>query len=275
MHPKQLLFLLSFLFVNISLNSQSIFSNSPVSLGHGNTGVTSFNAWSPLLNPAGIAKFDNIAISASYHLPYSISELSSKNAIGTIPFKFGTIGAYVNQYGFSLYQENRAGISFARSITSKFHASFQLNYQNNHSNQSGSGGQIFSGAGIIFEPLETLQMGISILNPEKSKLTILEESFDIPSVFIIGFNWYASNDFDISLEMEKQDKFEAIYKLGLEYSIINKVWIRTGVYGKPLNYTFGLGFKTLGFNLDAGMAYHEALGATSCFGITYAFNKKQ
>lgn len=263
------------LYIPFCVSGQSTFVNSPASLGRGATGVTSADVWSPILNPAGTSQVSSASASVAYHLPYLVNELSSKSALGMLPFRFGVISAYVNQYGYSLYQETKFGVAYARSLAPNLHASFQLNFQNTHLSQSGSGSQLFAGLGVIYEPMEAVKLGFYISNPEQSSITVMESTTEIPSLFVLGFNWRASPDFDISCEVEKQNGFDMLYKMGLEYSINQKVWIRTGVLGKPVNYTLGLGFDVMGFLLDAGIAHHEVLGMSSCFGIAYQFKPKQ
>ncbi len=271
----RILLLLIGLCFPVGVFGQSIFVNSPASLGRGATGVTSADLWSPILNPAGISQAASPSASVAYHLPYFVNELSSKSALGIVPFRFGVLSAYVNQYGYSLYQENKVGIAYARSLAPNLHASFQLNFQNTHLSQSGSGSQLYAGLGIIYAPLDAVKLGFYISNPEQSSITVMESTSKIPSIFILGFNWSASSDFDVSCEVEKQNGFDMLYKMGLEYSINQRIWIRTGVLGKPVNYTLGLGFEVMGFLWDAGMAHNEVLGMSSCFGIAYQFKPKR
>ncbi|MGQ1787293.1 MULTISPECIES: hypothetical protein [unclassified Saccharicrinis] len=259
----------------IGTMGQSAYLNSPVSLGRGGTGTASFDSWSVLTNPAGTSKTTQIAASVSYYLPYFVHELSSKNALVVLPYQFGVLAVNINQFGYSLYQENNIGLSYSRSITPTLHAAFQFNFQNTDVSQSGSGSQLFAGVGVIYEPMDAVQLGCFVSNPERSKITVQDISSQIPSLFVLGFNWNASTDFDISCELEKQDGFKSLFKLGLEYEIKEMVWIRTGLFGKPLNYTFGLGFNVFDFQLDAGMSHHDVLGISSCFGITYLFRQNQ
>ena len=274
MATNRILLWVGFSLVCAAATGQSLYVNSPVSLGKGGTGVAVSDEWSAVLNPAGTSKHQRANVSVGYHLPYFVNELSSKSALGGLPFKYGVLSAYVNQYGYSLYQENKAGISYARTLAPNLHAAFQINFLNTHLSQSGNGSQLFAGVGILYDALDDLTMGLYLSNPEKSEISILDETSKIPSLFVLGFNWNASANFDVSCEFEKQDGFDALYKLGLSYSINEKVWVRAGTFGKPVNYTMGLGFKVYDFKLDAGMTHHNILGISSCFGITYLFKKK-
>lgn len=244
-------------------------------MGRGATGVTGADTWSPILNPAGTSEAVGPSISLSYHLPYFVNQLSSKNLLAVLPFRFGVLSVNVHQYGYPLYQENKLSMAFARTLAPHLHASFQLNFQNNHLSQSGAGSQLFAGLGILYKPLNAVRLGFLISNPEQSSISIMESTSNIPTLFVLGFNWSASTHFDISCEVEKQSRFDMLYKLGLEYNINQQVWIRTGILGKPINYTLGLGFDVMGIMLDAGMAHHEVLGISSCFGISYQFKAKQ
>ncbi|GAF02916.1 hypothetical protein JCM21142_41566 [Saccharicrinis fermentans DSM 9555 = JCM 21142] len=253
---------------------QSAYLNSPSAMGKGGTGVSTFDSWASLSNPAGTSKHSQTGASASYYLPYFINELSAKNALILLPFKWGVLSTHFQQFGNSSYQENSIGIAYSKSLTPKLHAAFQFNIQNNRLSQSGSGHQFFSNMGLIYEASEHIRVGVAIVNPEQSTITIQDNTTALPSLFVLGFNWGPSSNFDISCELEKQDDYKSLFKLGFQYEIIETVWLRTGVFGKPWNYTLGLGLHIFDFQLDIGMTNHNILGLSSCIGITYLLKQK-
>lgn len=274
MRPNQLLLWIYFMLLSSTAIGQSSFFISPNAMGKGGVGVADNDSWSSIINPAGTAQLKSANIAVAYHLPYFVDELSYKSISGILPFKFGVIAASVNQYGFSLYQENTFNLAYARGITSNLDVAFQFNYLRTHISQSGSGGNLYAGLGLRYAALENLVLACYISNPEKANIQINDEVEKITSLFVLGFKWLSSDNFNVSAEVEKQTDLELIYKLGLEYSIKNRVWLRTGILGKPSVYTMGLGFNVHHFNLDTGIAIHPSLGVSSCFGISYQFNKK-
>lgn len=265
----------SFLIYSLGVFSQSIFYNSPVSLGTGATGVTQTDVWSIMQNPAGTANIHEMGFAMGYYLPYFANELSSQSIMVAFPSSFGVVAGGLSHFGFQLYQENRIDLNYAKNITPNLRAAFQLNLQSNHISQSGSGYQFYSGFGLHYLPGENIVLGFYLSNPERAVLTIQNEDVVIPSVYILGLSWKASESFRISTEMEKQLEFKSLVKFGMEYNITNSVWIRIGVLGKPINYTFGLGFKLNRLKLDAALIHHQILGISTSIGLSFQIAGKK
>lgn len=257
------------------ISAQSNFFISPRACGKAGVGVSESDSWGAIVNPAGSARLHTSHVAISYNLPYFVDELSSKSVSSILPFKFGVVSASANQYGFSLYQENKFNLSFAKSLTPELDVAFQFNYLHTYLSQSGSGGQLFSGIGLQYAALDNLVLACYVSNPEKATIEINEEKERIPSLFVLGFKWLSSDSFNVSAEVEKQTEIDFLYKLGLEYSIKDRLWIRTGILGRPSIYTMGFGFNVFEVNFDAGIAVNPVLGVSSCFGISYRFKQRR
>ncbi len=251
--------------------AQFLSTNSPVSLAQGSVSTTQTDHCSAVLNPAGTAVVNNMGASVNYFLPYTLKELSHQNIFLVKPVKYGVVSAYVSRFGYSIYNETRVGISFAKEITPQIRASFQFNLQNNFDEQAGSGQQVFSGVGIQFEPSKNLILGFYSSNPEKSSIVLLNEKNAIPSVYALGLSWKANIDFALSAEMEKEIGYQNVVKFGMEYYVNSMLWLRIGVFGKPMQYSFGTGLLFSRLKVDVAVAQHQTLGLTSAIGLSYQF----
>jgi hypothetical protein len=269
---RVLLFLICIVwFRGFDLSAQFLSSNSPVSLAQGSLSTTQTDLCSVVLNPAGTAVMNNAGVSINYFLPYTIKELSHQNILLVKPLDYGVASAFVSRFGYSVYNETRVGINFAREITPQVRASFQFNFQNNYDEQAGSGQQVFSGIGIQFEPSKNLILGFYSSNPEKSSIVLLNQKNAIPSIYALGLSWKANIDFTISAEVEKEIGYQNVVKFGMEYFVNNMLWLRTGVFGKPMQYSLGTGLLLSKLRVDVAVAQHQTLGLTSAIGLSYQF----
>src|SRR5690606_32418597 len=84
-----------------------------------NASVALQDIWSANVNAAGLSQIKTIKVGIAYENRFSVSELGSKTAIITIPFKNYTIGASIQSYGIQEFQNLKAGISLTKSFGPK------------------------------------------------------------------------------------------------------------------------------------------------------------
>ncbi|HSZ26340.1 MAG TPA: hypothetical protein VK766_11490, partial [Cytophagaceae bacterium] len=76
-------------------------------------------------------------------------------------------------------------------------------------------------------------------------------------------------------EIEKDALYKPSVKAGLEYAIIEKVKIRTGINTRPFINYFGVGFQNQRFQLDYALSKHSSLGFSHCISIITFFNRSK
>ena len=96
---------------------QNNFLNSAQSLGIADCYTTQKGIWSTTTNISGGANNKNISIGIGIKNNFGLRELNNKTAIGLIPTNSGVFGLSVQQYGFSQYNENKFGLSFAKKLS--------------------------------------------------------------------------------------------------------------------------------------------------------------
>jgi len=77
----------------------------------------------------------------------------------------------------------------------------------------------------------------------------------------------------VAIESEKDIDQSAIFKTGIEYHVIEKLFVRGGIATNPTYSTVGFGLKLKQFDIDFATNYHQQLGYTPQFSLTYHFNK--
>lgn len=77
------------------------------------------------------------------------------------------------------------------------------------------------------------------------------------------------------LEGSKTIIDKARIKAGVEYQAVKNLYVRAGVAGAPIEFSFGLGYKWKVISIDAGSSYHQLVGWSPHFSLTYTANKKK
>jgi hypothetical protein len=80
---------------------------------------------------------------------------------------------------------------------------------------------------------------------------------------------------DFSFGKGRETSFDPSLKLGLEYRIIDEVYVRGGLSSNPGQYTFGFGINLNRFTIDFASSVHNVLGFSPQFSAVYNFKTKR
>ena len=261
-----LILLISFISY-IELFSQSFKVEAGKSAAMSNASVTLSDIWSIYSNQAGLGNLENISIGA-FHQSGFIKEQNVQGIAFAIPTKTGTIGASYSYYGYSQYNEMQAGLAFGRSFTKYFSVGIQLNYIYTHiADNYGTEDAVNFEIGILSEPIDNLVIGTHVYNPLRSKLG--EE--EIPTYFDMGISYLFSEKILLAIGTEKDLDYDAIFKAGIDYQIIEYVSVQAGISTNPARYSFGIGLHYLNIDAQVGFRNHQTLGFTPSFTLSYGF----
>ena len=122
-------FTILFLFIlPPSLIGQNYFSSSANTSGIGDCYTTQSNLWSITGNISGLSKLEKTSIGISLRNRFGLKELNIKTAALSLPTRSGVFGISIQQYGYNLYNENKIGLSFSKSLSNTFNSGIKLNY---------------------------------------------------------------------------------------------------------------------------------------------------
>ncbi len=266
---KNRLFILSiFVLFFTQVNAQYLNSVGARQGALGNTGVTLSDIWSNYHNQAGLSGIKNITAGIYFSNTFGVKELGTKSFATAIPVsKIGTFGLNYYYFGYGLFNQSKMGLAYGMDMGKKISAGIQLDYfLINQGLDYGKTGTFCAELGMIAEPVENLKIGVHIFNPTRSKIY---ENERMPSILKIGAGYNFSEKVNFTLEIEKDLEFETIFKSGIEYNVINTLYIRGGISSQPTNYTFGLGYSLANVNLNIAFVNHQQLGYTTQFGLSY------
>lgn len=237
-------------------------------------GVTSSLAdcWSVFGNQSGITSIDRPTVCGTFQNKFLVKELSSSAGIFILPVHSSVFAFSVYQFGKTSFRNEKFGIAFARSLNPKLHFGIQFNYYRFFlAEENQSIGSFGLELGFQHQLTDRLLLGIHALNPYKTSIKTFSGEYSYPSRFNIGAHYQLSESFGFVTELEKDLLYPLNFKTGLEYAILKKLFIRTGISGKPYQLSAGLGFAVDKLKIDLAVAYNQYLGNSPSVSFQYQF----
>lgn len=261
------LFIVYLFFIPSYSFSQNIKIEAGKSAAMSNASVAATDIWSIYNNQAGLGYVSNITLGV-FHQSGFIKQQNTQGISFAFPTKTGTIGASYSYFGFSHYNEMQAGLAFGRSFTRYFAAGVQINYLNTQiADNYGSSEAVNFEVGILSQPVKGLFIGAHVYNPGRNKM----KNEPIPTIFKLGAGYLFSDKVFLAIETEKDLKYDAIFKSGLHYQLIEHVSLQAGISTNPTRYSFGVGFYYINMNAHVGFLKHQTLGFKPSFTLSYGF----
>jgi hypothetical protein len=239
--------------------------------GMGFSSVAIADAWSVFNNQAGLGWVNKITAELYFENRFLVNELSTKGIGIELPVRSGAFGLSFGEFGYSLYNEMKAGLAFGKKFGKSFAAGVQLDYLRIHIGEDLGTKHLFTfEVGLQYHINHNLCLGVHFYNPLSVKLASYDNE-RIPSVINLGFSWKFSDGFMTTFEAEKDIQLRPIFKAGLEYHFVKPVYIRVGVVTNPTMFTFGFGLELGQVQFDFSSSYHLVLGYSPQASLVYTF----
>lgn len=263
-----------FLFPCTGFAGNDIFSSSASDAAMANASVAKTGLWAALHNQAGLASLKNIAAGVSHESRFLVKELGISGFALSLPTKqSGVFAVSASYYGYTLYNEQKAGLAYAKNFGEKFAAGIQFDYLGISIGEDyGSKNNFTVEAGFIYSFSNRFRIGGHVFNPARAKLADYDDE-RVPTVINAGVAYLPSEKVLITAEAEKDIDEMEIIKAGLEYHIHKILFLRAGIATDPLLSSFGLGLVLKNVNIDFASTYHQVLGFSPVVSLSYFFDK--
>lgn len=267
-----------FLFICLGICVQAgneDFSIGARSAAMGNASVSLSDVWSAQHNQAGLGFLHDPSAGVYYEDRFMLKELSVKGAVLAMPVKGGAFGLCFSNFGYSLYSENKYGLSFAKAFGDKFSMGIAMDYLTTKIAEGyGKKGVFAAEIGLQAKPMKGLNIGAHVYNPTRTKLATYNKE-RIPTIIRLGGDYTFSDKVTLAVESEKDIAQKAIFKAGIEYRAVKEFYLRAGISTNPTLSSFGFGINLKNFKLDLSANYHQTLGFSPQLGMTYMFSKTE
>ncbi len=233
----------------------------------GNASTTFQDVNSLFSNQAGLAYMEKLGVTVGGERRFLLADLNNFIAGVAYPTKSGTFGLAINYFGFADYNEQKIGLAYARKLGDKVSIGAQLDYLSTRIPEYGNTSNFTFEIGVQSILMEQLILAAHIFSPIRQEVVAGE---DIPTVFKLGVGYMPSEKLLVSGEVEKDIDYKTVFKVGIEYFLVDAFALRTGFSTEPIQNTFGFGFNLKnGLKIDVGAGYHYQLGVTPAASITY------
>lgn len=206
-----------------------------------------------------------------YESRFSMSELSLRGGAAVLPTKSGTFGLSIASFGYSLYGESKYGLSYGRKLSEKLCIGVQANYHNVRIAEGyGNTNALTIEGGILAQLTTKLRLGAHIYNPTRTQISEYQDE-RLPTILRLGMNYKFSDKVFVAIETEKDVDHKAVFKIGVEYHVIDILYLRAGIATNPVYSSFGFGLHLKQFKLDIASQFHQVLGHTPQLSLIYQF----
>ncbi|MGM0530615.1 MAG: hypothetical protein ACQER7_04630 [Bacteroidota bacterium] len=249
-------------------------SNELVPIGARSSGMANASVMLPgfssvFHNQAGLAFLESISV-GFHHRSGFVKEMDRQAVAVLFPTPTGTLASSFSYYGYSHYQEIKAGLAYGKFLARNMAAGIQIDYFNTRiTGIYGKADILTFEAGLMFKMMDHVYVGTHVFNPVRVGIGEAEEK--IPTIFRLGVGYRFTEDMLVCVEGEKDLERAVMPRMGIEYQPLGQVFIRAGMSVNPVMNFFGLGYSWKSFHADVAFSYHQILGYMPEFSMNYAF----
>lgn len=233
-------------------------------------------------NPAGLSRISRLSLSGTWLRYYHMEELENVVISFGAPWRWGGWGISYQAYGFNLYKETQVIWSHAFSILSQFQVGYNIKYLNlalhpdPHIVSSityGDANLLGLDMGMKGKINRSLFLGAYLMNINRPKIGIYQpEGVEQKFTFGIGYQPVPKIITLFSLDKNSFEQYKV--KTGAELLITQFLSLRTGMQMKPFYFSFGVGVKRYGINLDYALVHSLLLGETHILSLIFTWGKE-
>jgi hypothetical protein len=229
------------------------------------------NPWAIQYNPAGLSRVTSWQISG-FFIPqqFDLPELRTTALAAAVPLKAITLGGAIDRFGFDLYNETTVSIGAGKAFARKLFGGMTLNYHHLTIMHYGSANAYSIDVGVMAEMIPSVMIGGCFKN--LTNASFIKGEDDLPQCFSIGASWKSTNDLLLTTEIEKDIRYNASVKAGIEKVFLNILALRFGIANNPDKYSAGIAVTYAGMEFGYAGYSHAELGWTHQIEISFQFN---
>lgn len=241
------------------------------SAGMAGASLTVGDEYSLFNNIGGLGRVDYHAAFAGYQNRYGIREFQVIGGGGVFHSDIGNAGVGYYKFGDDVFSQQRIHVAIGNQLQ-MVSLGLGVDLVQYDIATIGTRQVLAIQFGGIAEITPQLVFGAHIFNLNQAELTS-ETGEKLPTVMKGGFSYRPSKELMLNVEVEKDLDFDEVFKAGLEYQIIENVYMRTGISTEPFLSAFGVGFHPKNLKFDYAFSNDSRLGNIHELSVSYTIKK--
>lgn len=213
-------------------------------------------------NAGAVAWGRGVSITGGFERPFGMAVLDA-HAIGTVASTGRTaVGLGYQEYGFSLYRERTAGLTFGLRLASRLGLGVRIRRMRlSAAGGTNRGWTAFDlGAKIVVRPKVTL--GLAAWNAGGASVEVLGQGG------MAGVGCQVLQNLALLVDVRKEAGRQTGVSAGVEYCPARRVMLRMGAGGRAERLSMGAGVIHRGLRIDYATLYHTVLGLSHRVSLT-------
>lgn len=239
--------------------------------GLGGASLTIGDEYSLFNNIGGIGRIEHHALFGGYQNRYGISAFQVIGGGAVYHHRLANAGLGYYKFGDDLFSQQRINLAVGNKIQ-MVSLGLGVDVIQYHIASIGTQQVLAIQFGAIAEISKNFLFGAHIFNINQATL-ISETGERLPTVMKGGLSYRPTEELMLNVEVEKNLNFDEIFKAGIEYRVIDRVFVRTGIRTKPFVGSFGIGFHPKKMKLDYAFGSDSTLGNIHEFSLAYTIKQ--
>ena len=241
------------------------------SAGMGGASLTIGDEYSLFNNVGALGRLDHHSAFASYQSRYGIPEFQVIGAGGIYHSPIGNAGIGFYRFGDELFSQQRLHLAFGNKLQ-MVSLGVGIDLIQYAVSSVGTRQVLAIQFGGVAEITPKLFFGAHIFNLNQADLNV-ETDDRVPTVMKGGISYRPTEELMLNAEVEKDLDFDEKIKVGIEYQIVSRVFMRTGISTDPKTASFGVGFHPKNLAFDYAFSNDNRLGNAHEVSFSYAFKQ--
>jgi hypothetical protein len=238
------------------------FPADPVAAGMGRAGLAVFRTGGFLTNPALPVQR---AFAVWWDRPYGLAELTSKQAVLSLPRNELSLGAAFSQSGDEAYSESRATASAGYTLSPDIRAGLAIAWYGLNIDGLPTGSSGVANLGVIGQVSSDFRVAAVWNNVLGSGLSHYDD--ELPQSLAAAVLFEADDRTLATLDLEQQSGWPTEVRIGVATRVMKPLTIRAGSRFNPSEYTGGFTLKYKVVQVHYALLWHRDLGATHTAGL--------
>ena len=233
----------------------------------GGASVTLSDEYSLFNNVGALGAVEHHAVFAAYQNRYGIPEFQVIGGGALYSHQLGTFGIGYYKFGDDVFSEQKVHLAIGNQIQ-MISLGLAIDVLQYRMESIGTRQALVVEFGGLAEITPQLSFGAHLFNVTQAELGD-DQNVPLPTVMKAGLAYCPSQELMMTIEVEKDLDFDEVIRSGLEYKVVEDIYLRTGVSTRPFVGAFGLGFHPKRLKVNYAFQNDSDLGNMHELAVAY------